>query len=203
MAGHHFTVCLDRASAVSFLVISQSDGIHWCVVTDCFERSERAVLMSFCCFSFLILVNNVWIYADSCFRLFSCLAICLLRLNFNIWYYVQNFQPNVFILAMILGTAYLYHCHIRWPWLWQWVTKYVGSKIFWLHFLAHFSTDQDEIWCCVEVMQVEHPNSSLEWDFVNHGDSVLVFRVKLCMMCLWMLSGVEFDSKAFLAVSIF
>ena len=30
-----------------------------------------------------------------------------------------------------------------------------------LHFLSHFSTDQDEIWCGVEATEVEHPDTIL------------------------------------------
>ena len=32
-----------------------------------------------------------------------------------------------------------------------------------LHFLAHFSSEWEEIWCGVEAIKVEHPDITLEW----------------------------------------
>ena len=33
------------------------------------------------------------------------------------------------------------------------------SKMYWLHFLPHFSSDQEEGWCCDEAIQAEHPET--------------------------------------------
>ena len=34
------------------------------------------------------------------------------------------------------------------------------SKTNWLYFLAHFSTDQDEIWCSAEAVKTGHPDTT-------------------------------------------
>ena len=43
------------------------------------------------------------------------------------------------------------------------------SKYSSLHFLAHFSTDQDENWCSVEAVQVEYSDAALVWDLRSQG----------------------------------
>ena len=43
------------------------------------------------------------------------------------------------------------------------------SKASWLHFLPHFSTDQDEIWYGVETIQVKHPGTIFEQDLMKEG----------------------------------
>ena len=37
------------------------------------------------------------------------------------------------------------------------------SKICWVHFLAQFSTDQNEMWCGVFMFQFEHQDTTSEW----------------------------------------
>ena len=40
--------------------------------------------------------------------------------------------------------------------------KVSANKTYWLHFLPHFSSDQDEIWCGDEAIQAERPQTALE-----------------------------------------
>ena len=43
------------------------------------------------------------------------------------------------------------------------------SKTSWHYFLTHIWTDQDEIWCGVQAIQVEDLNTIYEWDLVKLG----------------------------------
>ena len=56
-----------------------------------------------------------------------------------------------------LTSTILYHFHWLWPSLR--VTRSVHSKTYWFHFPAHFSSDQDEIWCGDIII------SWTSWDF--------------------------------------
>ena len=47
--------------------------------------------------------------------------------------------------------------------------KSAESQTTWLHFLAHFSTDQDEVSCGDEAVQVEHPDTSFEYNVFDQG----------------------------------
>ena len=52
-----------------------------------------------------------------------------------------------------------------------WGSQSQGKKqTYWLHFLAHFSTEWDKIWCD-ETIQVEHPE--FKWDFFSQGKLML------------------------------
>ena len=44
------------------------------------------------------------------------------------------------------------------------LTKVSASKTAWLHFLAHFLADPNEVRCGFEAFQVEHLDSTFEWD---------------------------------------
>ena len=46
--------------------------------------------------------------------------------------------------------------HFQWLLPWLGVSKSMQRKTFWLHFLAHFSIDKEEIWWCFWTIQVEH-----------------------------------------------
>ena len=79
--------------------------------------------------------------------------------NFNTEHYVQTFQPNMFILAMLIGT--IHFCHI--------IPLSVALTLAWGHqvrrkqnFLIHISTEKDEIWCGDEAIQVKHPDCAFE-----------------------------------------
>ena len=39
----------------------------------------------------------------------------------------------------------------------------------WLHFVAHVSSDQDEIWYGVKSVETEHPDTSFEWYLLKKG----------------------------------
>ena len=66
--------------------------------------------------------------------------------NFNMGCYAQSFQPKFFIPAKLLGTICFYHFVLLSVTLTlAGVTRSVQSKTFQLHFLAHCSTEKDEI----------------------------------------------------------
>ena len=52
-------------------------------------------------------------------------------------------------------------------------TRAAESKMSWLHFLAHFSTEWDEISCGVEAVQVERPDNAF-------GRDGIVYAVLTC-----------------------
>ena len=62
-------------------------------------------------------MRNVWIYVISCVCVADCLtvcqasvlSVCLVSLNLNVGQYAQTFQPNSFILCMLMGTVDLYY----------------------------------------------------------------------------------------------
>ena len=76
---------------------------------------------------------------------------------------MQSFQPIFFIPAMLIGTIDFYHflllsltltlCGVK---------RSAQSKTYWLHFLPHFSSEQDEIRCGNEAFQDEHPDITFE-----------------------------------------
>ena len=66
--------------------------------------------------------------------------------NCNIGHHMKTFQPNLFIPAICKDTD-LYH--FQWPYPWLGITRSAQS---WLHFLTHFSIDQDESWHTVEAI---------------------------------------------------
>ena len=70
---------------------------------------------------------------------------------------------------MLIGTIDIYHfMSLSVTFILAWVTGTVENKTCWLHFLTHFSTDQDEI-CGVEAIEVERPVYTFEWVLLNQG----------------------------------
>ena len=47
-------------------------------------------------------------------------------------------------------------------------TRLARSRTYWLHFLAQFSSDQEDIWCGEEI-QAEHIEISFALGFVKQG----------------------------------
>ena len=75
--------------------------------------------------------------------------------NFNVGHYTQIFQQKSCIPAMLIGTICFYHyipISLTLSLTLPGGTRSAQSKISWLHFLAHFSTDQDETPCDVEAI---------------------------------------------------
>ena len=68
-----------------------------------------------------------------------------------------NFSTNFFHTcnAYIFISTIDFHNSIplSWPWPCQGVTRSVRSKAYWFHFLAHFLSSQDEMWCGDEAIQ--------------------------------------------------
>ena len=71
-------------------------------------------------------------------------------------------------------------CLIQWPLPELKVTRSVESKIFWLHFLTHYSIDQDKILGSVVAIEVGYPDMSFERD-------LNVLREILLMCLIWWL----------------
>ena len=90
--------------------------------------------------------------------------------NLNVRYYGHIFQPNSFMLVMFIGT--INFCYVKYHsrdldrgWGSQ---GQVQSKNCWLYFLAHFSTEWDEMWQGKEAIRLEHPDTTFERDlYVN------------------------------------
>ena len=105
----------------------------------------------------------------------SCLAK-----TFNAGHYTQTFQAFLFIYLLCLQTpvtsAIVYQFH--WPSPCLGVTRSAQSKTSWLHFLPHFSADQDEIWYSVETVQLEHPDFTFEWDLMKQRIWLVFYYVK-------------------------
>ena len=81
-------------------------------------------------------------------------AFCLAWQQLQCWT-VHATRLNSSIPAVLMGTIYFN----SWPWLR--ITSSAENKTYWLHFVSHFSTEWDEIWCVDEAVQTEH----LDGDF--------------------------------------
>ena len=82
----------------------------------------------------------------------ACQSAVLRGKNFNVECYTQTFQPILFIPTILICTIDLYHL-IPLPLTLTLLGDHNISA--WLHFLAHFATDQDEMFFFVEEIQVE------------------------------------------------
>ena len=82
--------------------------------------------------------------------------------DFTTGHYTQTAEPNVFIPAMLMGTIDFYHLVLLSLTLTlPGVTRPALSKTYLLHFLAHFSSSQDES-CGDETIQAEQPETAFE-----------------------------------------
>ena len=101
-------------------------------------------------------------------------ACCLVWQNFKIEHYIQTFQPNSFVPAMFTGTISRLLFYTTFSGLDYGLSMAEGHKIstkqtLFVDFLAHISTDQDEVCCSVEAVQAEHCDPSLELDIFTQG----------------------------------
>ena len=54
----------------------------------------------------------------------------------------------------------------------------VGGKLNLLtYFLVHFSAEWDYIWCGDEAIQVEHPDTTFEWNLCNQAKQLLFYSL--------------------------
>ena len=84
------------------------------------------------------------------------------------WTFCTNFLTKFCHTA--IGTIHFYHSiPLSVPLTLFGGHKSAKSKTSWLHFLAHFSTDQDEIWYGVEAVQAENPDTISVWDIMEEG----------------------------------
>ena len=133
----------------------------------CFElRQGLADVFRHCCcvyinFSYFFFLNAYWACSESSTGYHQhsrsvrvACSVCgsvwttgqsssLCGKNFNVGHDFTTFMPALLSGAddSCLQFTFL------WPWPWLEVTRSVESKTYCFHFLAHFSTDQDEIWC--------------------------------------------------------
>ena len=105
----------------------------------------------------------------------ACLAKTLNGANFNVGHYMQTSQLNFFIHATLKGTIDFYHfISFHWPWPY---TRLVQSKKYWLHFLADFSSNGDDIWLRDGAVQAEHSETAVEEDLLKQGKEILFFQI--------------------------
>ena len=92
------------------------------------------------------------------------LAMSLYGKEFNIEHYVQTFQPDFFLPAMLIGTIDLYSftplsvalTPAEGEWGYQWKPDLLGS------FSCMDLTSQDRLLYCTEAILAEQPGSTLE-----------------------------------------
>ena len=99
--------------------------------------------------------TNFWSICVTCHPCnHLCSTVCLSCMTKTyIGHYVQTLEPIFVTPALLMApliSAILYHFH--WPWLQLGSQKVSTKSTLWLHFLAHFSTDQDEIWRGIEAV---------------------------------------------------
>ena len=88
---------------------------------------------------------------------------------------MQTAQRNeLFLLpAMLIGTIDFYHfmplsLTLTLPGAHKVSTKQILLASF-SPTLFHFSSDQDEMWCCDEAIQAEHPETNFQSDLLKQG----------------------------------
>ena len=80
--------------------------------------------------------------------------------NFTVGHDTQTFLLNPFIRAMCIGTIDFYHfTPLAMTLTLAGGYKVSASQIYWLHFLLHFWSDQQQIWNDSEASQTEHPET--------------------------------------------
>ena len=89
--------------------------------------------------------------------------------NLNTGHYVQTVQPNLYIPAILIGTIDFYHFILLSMTLTEVRRLVAQSKTYWL--LAHFSSDQDEIWCVDKQFKLNIPRLLLSKIYWNKGDN--------------------------------
>ena len=112
------------------------------------------VLGRICCSSLSVTSGPMW-------------TVVFVRLAVLRWMSCANFYTN-FLSYLHKGTIDFNHSvPLQWPWPWLELTRSVESKTLWLHFLAHFSTDQDKIWCCAVATRIKYPDTTFEWNLLK------------------------------------
>ena len=131
------------------------------------------------CFTLLIHMSIIWIYVMS--HVWTAGHPSWKAKTFNVGHYTQTIQPDFCIAAVLIDTmisTIFYRFHLPWPC--QGVARSAQSKTYWLHFLAHFSTDQDCFWVrfsemesnccftgCVKELECLHTFSCLWMDLIE------------------------------------
>ena len=86
-----------------------------------------------------------------------------------------------------LTSTILYHFH--WPCPCLGVTRSVQSKTYCFHFLTHFSSDQDKIWCD-EAIQTEHTENYFWVRFIETREITAAPVVSQTFQSIWMEFGI-------------
>ena len=111
---------------------------HVCMHTCVFQACKTSAVCG------VLLFDPYEFYMELCNE--SCSSVCLVWQKLYLRHFRQTFQPNFFIPPMLVGTVtFTVWYHFRWLWPCLEVTRSAYCKTPWLHFIAHFSADQDEI----------------------------------------------------------
>ena len=140
-------------------------------------------------YNFWVHMSIVWIYVMS----HVCPASAqpsLVAKTFNIGHCTLTVQPIVFIPALFIGVIDFYHFMLLSLTLTcPGVTRSAQIKTYWLHFLKHFSFDEDEIWCGDEAIQAELYETTFVWDLVKSRKQILFYTLcqkSLTLACIRM-----------------
>ena len=154
-------------------------------------------------FFFVCLISCFVLPFDPCeYHVYLCNESCLIHLMQKQISYFVLFQRSqqIYILGWNLSTKFVHTCHAyRHHWLLQFCTTFTvldlacghkwvtaQSKPSWLHFLAHFSIDQDGIGYGVEAIQAEHPRLVLGEIYWNKRNNCFVDCIKtLTWACIF------------------
>ena len=166
MFNHHSLLLLRTSAVCAVLQYFSSYDVFVICKTGCIFTEKAWIQMTE---FFFIHLGSIWIYVVNHVQRASChLSVFpsylakTLTLNFK--QCTETFQPNLSIPDILKGT--IDSCHFLPPSVTLtlvWVHRSAESKVCWLCFLTHFSTDQDEY----EAVEVEHPDTNFEWDFLN------------------------------------
>ena len=96
-------------------------------------------------------MSDIWIYGFS----HVCLSI-LHGKDFSVGHYMQAFQPNFFMHAMLVGTISFYHL-IPFSLILtlSWCHKVSIKVNLLISFSGTILTDQDDMWYCVGAIQLD------------------------------------------------
>ena len=136
-------------------------GTHWLTDEASTIRPSHNVvfsclqcLISSCNVTFCVCVNGCFCFVFMWFCLFLWLFI---RMS-SVWIYVISHDyPSCWLLCMTKSLTV--DVDLR-------VTRPAKTKTCWVRFFSNFTSDQNELWCGVEAVQVKHSEITLEWFFV-------------------------------------
>ena len=108
--------------------------------------------------------------------------------DISIGYERKCFDPILSFLPFLWATLTAFSYCFHWPGPWQGVTRSEESKKCWLHFLGHFSADQNEIKYGAEMITIENSHFHSEWECMRkwncfHFENSQLTRLKEVYGC--------------------